>query len=351
MRRPEPIGAGLKPRAPIYLLVLVIIALVSAIFATGFGAVRVPFSETVRILLSRLPGLALDVSAQYEAIIWAVRLPRVVAAGLVGFALGICGAAMQGLFRNPMASPDIVGVSAGASMGAVIAIFLGWTSISPWLLPGTAFVGALVATAITYLLATQRGRTDTATLLLAGVAVSSFFSSLISLLYHFVDDGILRQIVYWLMGNLSGKRWEHVSLIAPFVLVGSVALWAFARDLNVMVMGEDQARTLGVNVEQSKRWLILWVSAITGAAVSVSGMIGFVGLIVPHMLRRLIGPDHRWLLPASGLGGAALLILADLVARTAFAPVELRPGIVTSLLGVPFFLYLLIKGREAVRWT
>lgn len=339
----------LRPGA--VLTALGLLACFSVVLSTGFGAVHVPLADTLRVLVARLPGIDIQVPAHYDAILWSVRLPRVLTAGLVGFALGVCGAAMQGFFRNPMASPDIVGVSAGASMGSVVAIFLGWTTISPWLLPTSAFIGAIVATLVTYILATRGGRTDTATLLLAGVAVSSFFGSGISLLYHFVDDGVLRQIVYWLMGNLGGKRWEHVALLTPFVLVGSVALWGFARDLNVLLMGEDQARSLGVNVERTKRWMILLVSLVTGAAVSVSGMIGFVGLIVPHILRHLVGPDHRWLLPASALGGATLLILSDLVARTAFAPVELRPGIVTSMLGVPFFLYLLAKRRDLIRWA
>lgn len=344
--------SGFRRRQSLIVIILLgALLLGSVVLATGLGAVHVPPWQTLLILLNRLPGLKFDVPGQYETIIWAVRLPRVLCALLVGCALGVSGAAMQGFFRNPMASPDIVGVSAGASMGSVLAITLGWTLASPWLLPAAAFVGALLATFVTYALATQRGRTETATLLLAGIAVSSFFSSGISLIYHFIDDGVLRQIVYWLMGNLSGKRWEHVTVLFPFVLGGSVALWAFSRDLNVMLFSEDEASSLGVNVERTKRWLIILVSLVTGAAVSISGMIGFVGLIVPHILRQLVGPDHRWLLPASGLGGGVLLVLADLAARILFAPVELRPGIVTALIGVPFFLYLLVKQRELVRWS
>lgn len=346
------IGPGQRRARSLAVIALLLVLLAaSVVLATGMGAVSVPPWQTLLILLNRIPGLHFDVPGQYEIIIWAVRLPRVVCALLVGFALGISGAAMQGFFRNPMASPDIVGVSAGASMGSVLAITLGWTLFSPWLLPASAFLGALLATFVTYALATQRGRTETATLLLAGIAVSSFFSSAISLIYHFIDDGVLRQIVYWLMGNLSGKRWEHVTVLFPVVMAGSVGLWAFSRDLNVMLLSEDEASSLGVNVERTKRWLILFVSLVTGAAVSISGMIGFVGLIVPHILRQLVGPDHRWLLPASGLGGALLLVLADLAARTLFAPIELRPGIVTALIGVPFFLYLLAKRRELVRWN
>lgn len=323
----------------------------AVVVATAVGVVSLPYGETARVIVAKLTGLPLEYAARNEAIIWSVRLPRVATAGLVGFGLGICGAAMQGLFRNPLASPGTVGVSSGASMGAVVAIFLGWQARNAWSVPLAAFAGAWLAVGVVYALSTRRGRTDTATLLLAGVAVSSFFSALISLLYHFVDDGVLRQIVFWLMGNLAGKRWEHVALISPFVLIGSALLWAYARDLNMLLAGDDEARSLGVPVEQTKRILLVLVASITGAAISTAGIIGFVGLVVPHILRGIVGPDHRWLLPASGLGGATLLILADLVARTAFAPIELRPGIVTSLLGVPFFLYLLMKRRELVRWT
>ena len=201
-------GAAARPLPLAVIALLLVLLAASVVLATGMGAVAVPPWQTLLILLNRIPGLHFDVPGQYETIIWAVRLPRVVCALLVGFALGISGAAMQGFFRNPMASPDIVGMSAGASMGSVLAITLGWTLFSPWLLPASAFLGTLLATFVTYALATQRGRTETATLLLAGIAVSSFFSSAISLIYHFIDDGVLRQIVYWLMGNLSGKRWN-----------------------------------------------------------------------------------------------------------------------------------------------
>src|SRR5690606_26217549 len=187
--------------------------------------------------------------------------------------------------------------------------------------------------------------------LLAGVAVSSFAGAAIALVYHFVDDGVLRQIVYWLMGNLAGKRWEHLSVMAPLVAVGSMGLWLHAWDLNLLLGGEDDARALGVPVERTKRWVMVLTALVTGAAVSVAGIIGFVGLIVPHMMRLLVGPDHRWLLPVSGLAGASFLILADLLARTAVSSVELRAGIVTALFGVPFLLYLLAQGPDMARWT
>lgn len=323
----------------------------AVVIATAVGTVQLPYGETARIVLARLAGLKADVSPAVEAIVWSVRLPRVAAAGLVGLALGVGGAAMQALFKNPLASPDLVGVSTGGALGAVAAIFLGWTAVSPWLMPLMAFAGAMAVAAMVYALSTRAGRTDVATLLLAGVACSALGSAVLSLLYHFVDDGVLRQIVYWLMGNLSGKRWEHVAAMAPFVGLGALGLCLCAAELNAMMGGEDDAKALGVPVERTKRLALALVALSTGAAVSVAGVIGFVGLMVPHILRLIIGPDHRWLLPASGLAGAALLIVADLIARTAFSPVELRTGIVTAVFGAPFFLYLLMKRRELVRWS
>lgn len=337
---------------PVAALVVLAAGLAAAVVvATAVGVVALPYGETARIVFGKLLGLPTDAAPASEAIIWNVRLPRVVAAGLVGLALGSSGAAMQALFKNPLASPDLIGVSTGGAVGAVTAIFLGWSVVSPWLMPIAAFVGALGAATLVYALGTRTGRTDVATLLLAGVAISSFGGALISLLYHFVDDGVLRQIVYWLMGNLGGKRWEHVLAMLPFIGIGTVGLLLFSSELNMLMGGEDDAKAMGVAVERTKRWVLLLVALSTGAAVSVAGIIGFVGLIVPHVLRLIVGPDHRWLLPASGLAGAAFLIVADMIARTAFSPVELRTGIVTALCGAPFFLYLLMKRRELVRWS
>lgn len=329
---------------------LTILLVVAITLATAIGVVQLPLGATFRVLLAQTLRLPLEVEDAHIAVIWSVRLPRVLVAGLVGFALAVSGAAMQGLFKNPLASPGIVGVSAGGSLGAVVAIFLGLPMIHAWSVPAFAFVGALIATILAYVMATRWGRTDAATLLLAGVAISTFFNAIISLLYHFVEDGVLRQIVYWLMGNLGGKRWEHVKMLAPIVLAGTLGLLACSNELNIMSGGEDDARSLGVSVERVKRVVLISVSLATGGAVSVSGAIGFVGLIVPHMMRLLVGPDHRWLLPASGLFGASVLILSDLVARTVFSPIELRTGIVTAFFGVPFFLYLLLRRRELVAW-
>ena len=338
----------LRPALVTIVLVLALVA--SVTLATAIGVVQLPFVDTLWIIVARSLRLPVELDPGQSAIIWTVRLPRVLVAGLVGFALAASGAAMQGLFRNPLAEPGIAGVTSGGSMGAVVAIFLGLQQAHAWSVPVAAFGGALLASWLAYVLATRRGRTDTATLLLAGVALSSLFGAVISLLYHFVDDGVLRQIVFWLMGNLSGKRWEHLSVVSPFVLIGTIGVMLFSAELNILSGGEEDARSLGVSVERVKRRILVCVSLATGAAISVTGMIGFVGLIVPHTLRLLIGPDHRWLIPTSGLAGASFLILCDLVARVAFSPVELRTGIVTAIVGVPFFLYLLFARREMVAW-
>ncbi len=324
---------------------------VVAALAASIGTVGVPYLDTVRIIAARTLGLSIELPSPAAEIVWNIRLPRVLVAGLVGAALSTSGAAMQGLFKNPLASPGLAGVSSGASLGAVVAMFLGWHFMHIWLVPAAAFAGALFAAAIVYVLATKGGRTDMATLLLAGIAVSAFFSAVIAILYHFVEDGLLRQIVYWLMGHLTGRRWDHVAAVVPFVAIGSAALWYFAGDLNALMSGEDEARSMGVPVERTKALVLALVSLTTGAAISVSGMIGFVGLITPHIVRLLVGPDHRRLLPASALAGASFLILSDLIARTIFSPVELRTGIVTAIFGVPFFLYLLASRRNLVRWS
>src|SRR5690625_1046613 len=277
--------SGSRPGAARYVVPgLALVGLVALLFgsvvvATAIGSVPVPYGETARIVLTKAFGLPWAGNGTHEAIIWSVRMPRVLVAGLIGLGLGVSGAAMQGLFKNPLASPDLLGVSAGGAVGAAAAILAGWAFVHPWIVPGVAFVGALAAVSVVYVLGTRAGRTDIASLLLAGVAVGAFGSAIVSLMYHFVDDGVLRQIVFWLMGNLSGRRWEHVAVLTPFVLVSGVGLWLLSAELNVLMGGQDDARAMGVPVERTKRWVLVLVSLGTGAAVSVAGIIGFLGLI------------------------------------------------------------------------
>ncbi|RNJ26901.1 vitamin B12 ABC transporter permease BtuC [Halosegnis longus] len=281
-----------------------------------------------------------DVDPLYSTIVLQVRLPRIAAGASVGFALAAAGTVMQGLFRNPMADPSIIGVSSGASVGAVAAI------VAPFALPfglglrASAFVGALVAAVVVYAIATEGGRTPVATLLLAGVAVQTFLGSVTSYLILRSGDSI-EEVTYWLMGHLDASRIEEALITGGITFVLVAVLYLYAEDLNALLLGETDARSVGVEVEWTKRILLAASSIITGAAVAISGVIGFVGLIVPHALRLIVGPDHRILLPTSALAGASFLVAADTLARS--GPAELPVGIVTAAVGAPFFLYLLRK--------
>ncbi len=285
---------------------------------------------------------AFEVADSHQTIVTGIRLPRIVLAATVGFALAAAGTVMQGFFRNPMADPSIIGVSSGAAVGAVA--FLVAPTVVPFGLglQLSAFVGATVTAFAVYMIATEDGRTPVATLLLAGIAIQTFLGAVISFLQINAGES-LEQVVYWLMGHLHTSTWADVRLSLPVVLVSFALLYAYAEDLNVLLLGEEDARTLGIEVEWTKRILLATASIVTAAAVAVSGVIGFVGLIVPHMMRLLVGPDHRILLPTSALAGAAFLVATDTVARA--GPAEVPVGIVTAALGAPFFLYLL-RTRE-----
>ncbi|MFB6150801.1 MAG: vitamin B12 ABC transporter permease BtuC [Haloarculaceae archaeon] len=297
-----------------------------------------------------LPAPVVDVTYAYpfsfgvddtaETIVREIRLPRIALAAVVGFALATAGTVMQGFFRNPMADPSIIGVSSGAAVGAVATIAL---SVSgPFGLQGAAFVGALLAAFAVYLVATEGGRTPVATLLLAGVAVQTFLGAVVSYLLLQAGES-LEQAIYWLMGNLRYASWSEVEVTLPVTLCCFAVLLAYARDLNALMLGEEDAHTLGIEVERTKRVLLAVASVATAAAVAVAGVIGFVGLVVPHMMRLVVGPDHRVLLPTSAVAGAAFLVATDTIART--GPTALPVGIVTAALGAPFFLYLL-RTRE-----
>ncbi|WP_115863766.1 vitamin B12 ABC transporter permease BtuC [Halorussus litoreus] len=275
-----------------------------------------------------------------ETIVVTLRLPRIALGAIVGFALATAGVVMQGFFRNPMADPSIIGVSSGAAVGAVATIALPYAV--PFALPTAAFAGAVAAAFGVYLLATEDGRTPVATLLLAGVAVQTFLGAVVSFLLLQTGESMERA-VFWLMGHLHLASWDDVTLVLPVALFGFGTLLAYSRDLNVLLLGEEDAHALGVEVERTKRLLLAVASVMTGAAVAVTGVIGFVGLVVPHVMRLLVGPDHRILLPTSALAGATFLVATDTVARS--GPAELPVGIVTAFLGAPFFLYLL-RTRE-----
>ncbi|RLM53229.1 cobalamin ABC transporter permease BtuC [Halobellus sp. Atlit-31R] len=316
------------------------------VVSAGVGPVSIAPVTVAKVLLSAEPfPFAFDAARTHRIIVLDVRLPRILLAAFVGFALATAGVVMQGFFRNPMADPSIVGVSSGAAVGAVATIVLPFAFPLGLELQGAAFLSAVVTAFGVYLIATRDGHTPTATLLLAGVAVQTFLGAVISLLLIHSGQS-LRRVVYWLMGHLGGTTWDDVLVIAVVLPPLFLLLLFYARDLNVLLLGEEDAHALGIEVERTKRLLLAASSVVTAAAVAVTGVIGFVGLIVPHAMRLVVGPDHRILLPTSALAGASFLVATDTLARSGAA--EIPVGIVTAALGAPFFLYLL-RSREVTR--
>ncbi len=280
-------------------------------------------------------------------IVTGIRLPRIFLAGMAGAALGVAGAAYQGLFRNPLADPYLIGVAQGAALGAVLGFLVPWTFLGGYLIPALAFLGALGSVSVVYLIARVGKTLPVTTLILAGVAIGSFLISVMSYITIISADK-MPGILSWLMGRFSLASWQQIGLIAPFLVIGLVVIFIFARPLNVMQLDEEQAEQLGINVERTKLILIAASTLITAAAVCFVGTIGFVGIIIPHAVRLIWGPDHRTLLPLSALSGAILLILADTASRTLIAPTEIPVGIITAFLGAPFFLFLLRRKKKAV---
>ena len=344
-------------RGPVTLGLLGIGLLLMIALAVGIGSVWISIQDVVAILLSSI-GIETSstFSEQQELVLIHIQLPRVLLGALIGAALGVSGALMQGLFRNPLAEPGLVGVSAGSAMFAVMFIVLGSGLALPPIiqmhaLSIAAFAGGLITTFVVYGLATQSGRTAVATLLLAGVALGALAGAVTGLMYFMADDVQLRTITFWTMGSLGGATWSALAGAAPLLLLGILGAPFLARSLNAMLLGEAEAFHLGIRTEYAKRITIVLVALAVGAAVAAAGVIGFVGLIVPHLARLLLGPDHRVLIPASALIGAILLLCADLIARTIVAPSELPIGIVTALAGAPFFLWLLLRERPSEHWA
>ncbi len=337
---------------PLFLLLGFLLLLVVWL-SLALGPVSLPLGDTLRALAHML-GLPVSVDGlgQAELIVGQIRLPRTLLGIATGGVLALAGVAMQGLFRNPLADPGLIGVSSGAALGAAIAIVFGASIgglpevFAPYLLSACAFVGGLLVTALVYRLGRHNGQTSVATMLLAGIALTALAGALIGLFTYLADDATLRTLTFWNLGSLNGASYPRLWPLLLITLL--VACWLPRRvnALNALLLGESEARHLGFDVERLKIELILCTALGVGAAVAAAGMIGFIGLVVPHLLRLIVGPDHRVLLPASMFGGAILLLLADLIARLALAPAELPIGIVTALIGAPFFLYLLIRGRS-----
>jgi iron complex transport system permease protein len=339
-------------RTRVISLVALSVALILAIaLAVSAGSVAIPISTTSSILLDKLPLVTVTPTWPdgISTIVLDVRLPRVIMAGLVGAALSIAGATYQGLFRNPLADPYLIGVAQGASLGAVIGFLLpvSWHFAGLGLIPALAFAGALASTTGVYLLARSGKTLPVTTLILAGVALSALLSSIVSYLIISSQE-IIHSIIFWLMGSFALSQWSDVGIVLPYVAVGTIVIIIFARLLNVMQLDEEQAQQLGVNVEKFKLIMLAAATLITAASVSFVGTIGFVGIIIPHAVRLVWGADHRYLLPLAVLTGAIFMILTDLVARVALAPTEIPIGVITAVCGAPFFLYLLRRRRKAI---
>ncbi len=317
------------------------------------GAVSISLTDTVAALVQLTPiNVPVDVSHSDQVVVTQIRLPRACLGALAGAALAMSGAVLQGMFRNPLADPGLIGVSTGSALAAASMIVFGGSVLTaspswlmPFVLPSAAFGGGLLTTLLVYRISTSGGHTEVATLLLAGVALNAMAAAGIGLLVFASDDTQLRDLNFWMLGSLARASWDKLLPVTPLLLVPIPLLALFARPLNALLLGEADATHLGYEVERIKRHLVTLAALATGASVALTGVIGFVGLVVPHLIRLLAGPNHVSLLPASALLGASLLLLADLAARTLVLPAELPIGIVTSCIGGPFFVWLLLRRR------
>ena len=341
-------------RLLVFFPVVSVLFVIAVCGGVAIGSTDITWQTVVRTIAIRvIPEGWMELGAVSEAeqvIIWLIRMPRVIVAALAGAALAIAGVQLQGVFRNPLADPSVIGVSQGAALGAVIAFVTGLATRSALWLPMTAFIGGFIALFAVYLIATRSGRTPVATLLLAGIAVGALITACSALLISlsFVNWQVAAEIVFWMMGGLDSRTWTHVWISLPFLVLGTlVSLW-HTRELDLMLLGEETSASLGVDVETVKRTILATAALLTGAAVAVSGVVGFVGLVVPHVVRLILGPSHRALLPASALSGALFLIVCDLLARTVHPPTEIRLGVVTAAFGAPFFLWLLRRHRKEI---
>lgn len=345
---PQPPTAS-KPRrsAPFALTAGLLAALVvCALLSAGLGAYSIPLGDVLGSVQHRLGlgGAALDRVG--ESVLWNVRLPRVVLALLVGASLGCAGALMQGVFGNPLAEPGVIGISSGAAVGAVASIALGLNFFGNWTITVCAFAAGLATVLLVYALSRSGGRTEVVTLILTGIAVNAFAGALIGLFVFFADNAQISQITFWQLGSLAQATWPKVLAVLPCAVLGLLVAPFYARKLDLLALGERPARHLGVDVERLRITLVLVVALLTAAAVAVAGIISFVGLLVPHLLRMANGPGHRFLVPGSALGGALVLVAGDLAARTVADPAELPLGVLTALFGSPFFFWLLRRTRR-----
>jgi iron complex transport system permease protein len=324
------------------------------IFSLTVGAVSIPFSDAFVILLKQAGIFSnKNVDETYEVVMTSIRLPRILMTLIIGAALGVSGASLQGLFRNPLVEPSLIGVSGGSAAAVVVMIVFGsplLPALPSWIYNSltslVAFAGGVIATFIVLRLSLSSGRTNIAALILIGVAINALTGALIGLAIFYADENQLSTFMFWTLGDLGGATWDKLQFASPLLVLSTFTLLFFGKILNVLALGESEAYHMGVNVEQIKRTMILLSALAVGISVSLAGIIGFVGLIVPHVIRTLFHPGNHLVLPASALGGAVLLLVSDIVARTIVTPAELPIGVVTALIGAPFFIMLLLKAKQ-----
>lgn len=334
----------------VFLIVLFFIIIIAA----TLGSADIPFKESLWIILNKVPifnnfiSIA-GVSENHRLIILKIRLPRILLAALVGMGLSTVGLSFQAMFKNPMADPYVLGISSGAAVGAAIGFVLGFelSFLGASAITIAAFLGSILTTILVYNIARVKNKIPTNTLLLAGISMSFLLSSLLSVIMVFNREDVER-IVFWTMGSVSSASYTEILVILPFLLIGLLIMMSFSKDLNIILTGDETAKSLGIEVETIKKILLISSSMIVAACVSVSGIIGFVGLIIPHIVRMLLGPDYRVVLPFSAVAGAAFMIISDTLARTVASPAEIPVGAITSLFGAPYFIYLLIKQKRKV---
>lgn len=352
-------AAGASGRRRLVIALLVVAAVVFSVVSAGLGQLSVPVPEILGSIANqlnagvaalgletvRLPVVAEPAHPNAEATLWMIRFPRIAMALVVGAALAVGGALMQGVFRNPLAEPAIVGVSSGAAFAASLAIVTGATFLGPLTSPGFAFVGGLTATLLVYWASRAGGRTEVVTLVLTGIAVNAVAGAGIAFATFLSTTQQREQIVFWQLGSLNGTRWQDVAIVLPVTVIGIAGALLLARRLDLLALGERQARHLGVPLERTRIIAVVLVAVLTASAVALCGIIAFVGLVIPHLVRMVLGPAHRTLIVVSALGGAVLLLVADTVARTAVAYADLPIGMLTALVGGPFFFWLLRRAR------
>ncbi|AZK48279.1 FecCD family ABC transporter permease [Paenibacillus lentus] len=334
-----------------YAVAGMILLAVTLLICIGVGSVFLPTGQIIGILLQQLPGIGSLITSDWdisaEQIVLQVRLPRVLLGMLVGGSLAVAGAAFQGVLRNPLADPFTLGVSSGAAVGAATLIFFGWqfSLVGVFTLPIVAFVTGACTLLVVMWLARENGKIPIESLILSGVVMQSFLGAIVSFLTA-MSKKTINEIMYWTMGSLSLRGWSYTIILLPYLVIGMLFLWSKARSLNLLALGERHAAHSGLNVDRTKVLVLLVATLMTAAAVSVSGVIGFVGLVIPHMIRLMTGPDYRLIIPLSALGGGIFMMWSDLAARTVLAPTEIPLGVVTAFVGAPFFAYLLYRNKK-----